>query len=322
MATFSAGEGDDIQIKGATDLTLIGNVGDRLKVDGSFVTQPISGTVTANAGTNLNTSLLALDTSVNGLLLTPGSTTSGQKGVLHLGAVTTAAPAYTTAQTSPLSLTTVGALRTDSSATTQPISASALPLPAGAATSANQSTIITSLSSIDAGIPAALGQTTMSASMPVTIASNQSTLPVSISSVTAGGGASFSSKTRVVYLTSTINIPAGGGYTTVFSYSGSGFLYGFNVEFNNVNITVKLVIDGQTIFDGVDISTLNGFVVTANDISRRQNGNGIVTSSSTLDWSLKLPVQYATSVVISAASSTGLIARTFNQGIIYLSKET
>lgn len=32
-----------------------------LKVDGSAVTQPISGTVTANAGTNLNTSALALD---------------------------------------------------------------------------------------------------------------------------------------------------------------------------------------------------------------------------------------------------------------------
>lgn len=32
-----------------------------LKVDGSAVTQPVSGTVTANAGTNLNTSLLALD---------------------------------------------------------------------------------------------------------------------------------------------------------------------------------------------------------------------------------------------------------------------
>lgn len=30
-----------------------------LKVDGSAVTQPVSGTVTANAGTNLNTSLLA-----------------------------------------------------------------------------------------------------------------------------------------------------------------------------------------------------------------------------------------------------------------------
>ncbi|HEV2403740.1 MAG TPA: hypothetical protein VGS08_06095, partial [Candidatus Saccharimonadales bacterium] len=47
------------------------------------------GTVTANAGTNLNTSALALDTSVNGVLVSQGSTTSGQKGPLTQGAVTT-----------------------------------------------------------------------------------------------------------------------------------------------------------------------------------------------------------------------------------------
>lgn len=40
-----------------------------------------------------------------------GSTTSGQTGPLVQGAVTTSAPTYTTAQTSPLSLTTGGSLR-------------------------------------------------------------------------------------------------------------------------------------------------------------------------------------------------------------------
>ena len=90
-----------------------------LKVDGSGVTQPVSGTVTANIGT---TNGLALDTTVAKLNNAQGSTTSGQTGPLMQGAVTTSAPSYTTAQTSPLSLTTAGALRTDASATTQPIS--------------------------------------------------------------------------------------------------------------------------------------------------------------------------------------------------------
>ena len=92
------------------------------KVDGSAVTQPVSGTfwqatqpvsgtVTANAGTNLNTSALALDTSVNGVIVAQGSTTSGEKGPMVQGAVTTNAPSYTTAQTSPLSLDTAGLLR-------------------------------------------------------------------------------------------------------------------------------------------------------------------------------------------------------------------
>jgi hypothetical protein len=99
----------------APELTTAG----RLIVDGSQVTQPVSGTVTSNIGT---TNGLALDATVSALQVAQGSTTSGQKGGLVEGAVTTAAPSYTTAQTSPLSLTTAGALRTDSSGTTQPVS--------------------------------------------------------------------------------------------------------------------------------------------------------------------------------------------------------
>lgn len=116
-----------------------------LKVDGSAVTQPISGTVTSNIGT---TNGLALDASVSGLSLAQASTTSGQKGVLLQGAVTTAAPSYTTAQTSPLSLTTTGSLRVDGSAVAQPASQSGtwnitnisgtVSLPTGAATAAKQ----------------------------------------------------------------------------------------------------------------------------------------------------------------------------------------
>lgn len=49
---------------------------------------------------------------------TIGSTTSGQSGELSLGATTTAAPTYTTAQSNPLSLTIAGDLRTVFSNTT------------------------------------------------------------------------------------------------------------------------------------------------------------------------------------------------------------
>lgn len=107
------------------------------KVDGSAVTQPVSGTVTvtdgagalnvivdsgtvtANAGTNLNTSALALETSLAKLTQTQGSTTSGQSGPLVQGAVTTGAPTYVTGQTSPLSIDTTGALRVSGGGSTQ-----------------------------------------------------------------------------------------------------------------------------------------------------------------------------------------------------------
>lgn len=125
-----------------------------LRVDGSGATQPISGTVTANAGTNLNTSLLALDTSVNGILVSQGSTTVGEKGPLIQGAVTTSAPAYTTAQTSPLSLTTGGLLRTTVTNITGTIV-----LPTGASTETTLAAVSSTLTSAVNKYPQAPGST-------------------------------------------------------------------------------------------------------------------------------------------------------------------
>jgi hypothetical protein len=99
-------------------------------------TLPVSGTVTANQGTSPWVVSLASTTITGTVAVTQstspwvvsgsvsisnfpvdadayaqGSTTSGQLGNLTMGAVTTANPAYTTAQTSPLSLDTSGNLR-------------------------------------------------------------------------------------------------------------------------------------------------------------------------------------------------------------------
>lgn len=80
-----------------------------VKVDGSAVTQPVSGTVTANAGTGtFATSEAALDAA----LISQEATTAGVKGLTAFGAVTTSAPTYTTAKSDALSLQTNGSLRT------------------------------------------------------------------------------------------------------------------------------------------------------------------------------------------------------------------
>lgn len=60
----------------------------------------------ANGYLNVN-----IKTGASSGAVSQGSTTSGQTGLLMQGAVTTSAPSYTTAQTSPLSLTTAGLLR-------------------------------------------------------------------------------------------------------------------------------------------------------------------------------------------------------------------
>ena len=87
---------------------------------GSGTPQPVSGTVAATQSGTWNVTnvsgTVSLPTGASTSALQPtnaaqGSTTSGQTGVMTMGAVTTASPTYTTAQTSPLSLDTTGALR-------------------------------------------------------------------------------------------------------------------------------------------------------------------------------------------------------------------
>ena len=83
-------------------------------------TFPVSGTIAATQSGTWNitniSGTVSLPTGAATAALQPtnaaqGSTTSGQTGHLIEGAVTTASPTYTTAQTSPLSLDTSGNLR-------------------------------------------------------------------------------------------------------------------------------------------------------------------------------------------------------------------
>lgn len=197
------------------------NLNGLLRVDGSGVTQPISaaslplptGASTSALQTSGNSTLTAISgqlpttlgqkTSANSLAVVlasdqstitvtgsvgvaQGSTTAGELGTLSQGAVTTAAPTYTTATTNPLSLTVAGALRVDGSAVTQPISAASLPLPTGAATSALQTTGNTTLATISTQLPTTLGQKTSANSLSITIASDQTPIPVTASLSTTG----------------------------------------------------------------------------------------------------------------------------------------
>ena len=195
-------------------------------VTGTFwqATQPISA-----ASLPLPTGASA-DASVTGLQVAQASTTSGQKGTLIQGAVTTAAPVYTTAQTSPLSLTTAGALRVDGSGVTQPVSMASTTITGTVAVTQSTSPWVVSLTSttitgsvavtgtfwqatqpisgtvtvntisgfateatLAARIPVN-GQALMAASVPVTLASNQSALAVT---------GTFWQATQPVSLTST-----------------------------------------------------------------------------------------------------------------------
>lgn len=100
--------------------TEVGTSGAPLRFDPTgSTTQPVSlASVPSHAVTNAGTFATQIDGAaltalqlIDNIVNTLGSTTSGQSGVLGLGAVTTSAPSYTNAQTNALSLTTAGELR-------------------------------------------------------------------------------------------------------------------------------------------------------------------------------------------------------------------
>lgn len=100
--------------------TEVGTAGAPLRFDPTgSTTQPVSlASVPSHAVTNAGTFATQIDGAaltalqlIDNIVNTLGSTTSGQSGVLGLGAVTTSAPSYTNAQTNALSLTPAGELR-------------------------------------------------------------------------------------------------------------------------------------------------------------------------------------------------------------------
>lgn len=147
-------------------------------------TVTVSGTVTANVAGTVPVSAVALplpsgaatETTLARLPIAQSSTLVGTFGVLSQGAVTTAAPTYTTGVTNPLSLNLAGGLRVDGSGVTQPVSAATLPLPSGAMADATFTGRINTQ-----------GQKTMAASTPVVLASDQSAIPVTLTSTTVTG---------------------------------------------------------------------------------------------------------------------------------------
>jgi hypothetical protein len=114
---------------GNADTDIHGNAGATLDGTMAAGTAPTNGLGILgqfNSSTGLGTALTAGQTaaiqtdangrtlvSPSGLTIAQGSATSGQTGDLIMGAATSAAPSYTTAQSDPLSLTLAGGLRSD-----------------------------------------------------------------------------------------------------------------------------------------------------------------------------------------------------------------
>lgn len=103
-------------------------------------------------------------------------------------------------------------------------------------------------------------------------------------------------------------------YATAYTYSGSGLFYGFYLDFNNKNVTTKLTIDGEQIFE-LDISN-----ATVGDDD--WCGLGVNGSDDVLKFCASpYPILYDTSVLIEVKRSSGS-NKTLQHYLVWISKET
>lgn len=241
----------------------------------------ITGTISLPTGA-------AQDSSVNGILLAQGSTTSGEKGPLILGAVTTSAPSYTTAQSSPISLTTAGAMRIDGSGVTQPVSGT-VTANAGTGTftvsgtvTANQGGAPWSQNVTQVGGSAiSLGPKTSANSFPIVVASDQAAIPASQSGTwTVQPGNTVNT---TPWLT-TINQ---GGNNAAVTTSNALSVAEINQDLVDTGNSTTTPLTANATFTGTGRSTLNYSYIQLylfSDQSSAANGIAIEFSSDNTNW--------------------------------------
>lgn len=125
-------------------------------------------------------------------------------------------------------------------------------------------------------------------------------------------------------------ITSGAAATTVFSYSGSGLMFGFilNLESsssNSDNWLILLQIDGDDVFTSAGLNSTDLISTTVYDLAsagtREPDTLGLEFNGTSLHFIPHLAIPYSSSVVIKVQKTTGGNKK-FNAGLINLSKET
>lgn len=294
-----------------------------LRTDSSGTTQPISGsvTVTQATGTNLHAVIdsgtiaatqsgtwninnvsgtislptgAATETTLVKLPLAQGSTTSGQSGILEQGAVTTAAPVYTNGQTSPLSLTLAGSLRTDSSSTQQPV--------VGTGSNGSPNGGVLSVQGVSGGFALPVSQGT-AANLQATARLND------------GSGNSISSTSNSLNVNVTNSFPVGIADKTTFTY-GTSLEDTVGGVFQD---TAPTLTAGQQ--GAIRLTSFRGVHTNLRDNSGTEVGttaNPIKTSSTAMSSTGSAP----TTVTIGASSATVIASNASRKGLVITNTST
>lgn len=122
------------------------------------------------------------------------------------------------------------------------------------------------------------------------------------------------------------NITTSATWTTVFSYSGSGFLAGALINLDTfAGWEIRLLVDGQTLFSFVSEDLTTDTLYDVDDITDvNQMYLGVSKGSHdrfVFHAPMTSPIYYATSVVFQVRRPTAG-AKKFQAGLVVLSKES
>jgi hypothetical protein len=171
---------------------------------------------------------------------------------------------------------------------TQPVSASSLPLPGGAATSSLQTTANTSLSSIDTKTPV-LGQALAAASTPVVLPATQITALTPPTSVGISGTLPAFTSTptfnigtapNLTFTNTSFTANAGTNLnTSLLALESGGNLASINTKLpSNLTVTAtRLLVDGSGVTQPVSLTALPALPVGTNNIGSLTNITGTIS---------------------------------------------
>lgn len=137
---------------------------------------------------------------------------------------------------------------------------------------------------------------------------------------TGGGGTSIpciSKKFRADYSDTDISVPAW-SFVNLYCYYGSGLLFGFNLEFDEDDIDIKLIVDGETLFT-LNLKDLESVADIGSDTICRFFR---IDNDDHVEFCPPWPICYNSSVVIDAQKTKNGSRKKMKQSLVLLTKET
>lgn len=109
-------------------------------------------------------------------------------------------------------------------------------------------------------------------------------------------------------------------YSQIYSYNGSGAIYGFVLDFNSNNVHVKLKIDSEVIFD-LKLSDISRIQSTGKNFDSLICKQMRVHSGNKFEFCPPYPISYSSNILIEAKKSSGS-NKTLNKKIVFINKDT